>query len=151
MATARPTDESPKAKSARIRGARLAVRKPGSTPETTSATPVASASGSRVPARAVRVVVAALAIVGWARNGADVVGVPSARKHQTIWSESPAPTTREEMAATERRTQVGIVGAGPAGLMLGQLLGREGIESIVLEARSRDYVEHRIRAGVLEQ
>src|SRR5205085_7557708 len=55
------------------------------------------------------------------------------------------------MASSERRTQVGIVGAGPAGLMLGQLLGREGIESIVLEARSRDYVEHRIRAGVLEQ
>jgi p-hydroxybenzoate 3-monooxygenase len=48
------------------------------------------------------------------------------------------------------RTQVGIVGAGPAGLMLGQLLAREGIESVVLESRSRDYVEHRIRAGVLE-
>ena len=49
------------------------------------------------------------------------------------------------------RTQVGIVGAGPAGLMLGQLLAREGIESVVLESRSREYVEHRIRAGVLEQ
>ncbi len=49
------------------------------------------------------------------------------------------------------KTQVGIVGAGPAGLTLAQLLHSEGIESIVLEARSRDYVEHRIRAGVLEQ
>ena len=49
------------------------------------------------------------------------------------------------------RTQVGIVGAGPAGLTLAQLLHREGIESVVLEDRSRDYVEHRIRAGVLEQ
>jgi p-hydroxybenzoate 3-monooxygenase len=49
------------------------------------------------------------------------------------------------------RTQVGIVGAGPAGLTLGRLLEREGIESVVLEDRSRDYVEHRIRAGVLEQ
>jgi p-hydroxybenzoate 3-monooxygenase len=49
------------------------------------------------------------------------------------------------------RTQVGIVGAGPAGLTLGQLLAREGIESVVLEGRSRDHVEHRIRAGVLEQ
>jgi len=49
------------------------------------------------------------------------------------------------------RTQVGIVGAGPAGLTLAQLLHREGIESVVLEDRSRDYVEHRIRAGVIEQ
>jgi p-hydroxybenzoate 3-monooxygenase len=49
------------------------------------------------------------------------------------------------------RTQVGIVGAGPAGLLLAHLLHREGIESVVLEDRSRDYVEHRVRAGVLEQ
>ena len=49
------------------------------------------------------------------------------------------------------RTQVGIVGAGPAGLTLGQLLHREGIETIILEDRSRHYVEHRVRAGVLEQ
>ncbi|HYZ15128.1 MAG TPA: 4-hydroxybenzoate 3-monooxygenase [Candidatus Acidoferrum sp.] len=48
------------------------------------------------------------------------------------------------------RTQVGILGAGPAGLMLSHLLQREGIESIVLETRSRGYVEQRIRAGVLE-
>src|SRR5712671_4197325 len=50
-----------------------------------------------------------------------------------------------------RRTQVGIVGAGPAGLMLSHLLHLQGIESIVLEARSRDYVEERVRAGLLEQ
>jgi p-hydroxybenzoate 3-monooxygenase len=49
------------------------------------------------------------------------------------------------------RTQVGIVGAGPAGLLLSHLLHLEGIESVVLESRSRDYVEGRIRAGVLEQ
>jgi p-hydroxybenzoate 3-monooxygenase len=49
------------------------------------------------------------------------------------------------------RTQVGIVGAGPAGLMLAHLLAREGIESVVLEDRSREHVEHRVRAGVLEQ
>ena len=49
------------------------------------------------------------------------------------------------------RTQVGIVGAGPAGLTLAQLLRTRGIESVVVEDRSRDYVEHRIRAGVLEQ
>ncbi len=49
------------------------------------------------------------------------------------------------------RTRVGIVGAGPAGLLLSHLLHLEGIASVVLEARSRDYVESRIRAGVLEQ
>jgi p-hydroxybenzoate 3-monooxygenase len=49
------------------------------------------------------------------------------------------------------RTQVAIVGAGPAGLMLAQLLDREGIETIVLERRDRAYVEQRLRAGVLEQ
>jgi p-hydroxybenzoate 3-monooxygenase len=49
------------------------------------------------------------------------------------------------------RTQVAIVGAGPAGLLLGQLLHRAGIEAVIVEARSREYVEARIRAGVLEQ
>ena len=49
------------------------------------------------------------------------------------------------------RTQVGIVGAGPAGLVLGHLLGQRGIESVVIEARDRDYVQQRVRAGVLEQ
>jgi p-hydroxybenzoate 3-monooxygenase len=49
------------------------------------------------------------------------------------------------------RTQVGIVGAGPAGLLLAHLLHLRGIDSVVLEARSREYVEQRVRAGVLEQ
>ena len=49
------------------------------------------------------------------------------------------------------RTQVAIIGAGPAGLMLARLLQIEGIEAVVLEARSREHVEQRIRAGVLEQ
>ena len=49
------------------------------------------------------------------------------------------------------RTQVAIVGGGPAGLMLGRLLELRGIESVILEARDRDYVEQRVRAGVLEQ
>jgi p-hydroxybenzoate 3-monooxygenase len=48
-------------------------------------------------------------------------------------------------------TQVGIVGAGPAGLMLSHLLHRGGIESVVIEQRDRAYVEARVRAGVLEQ
>jgi p-hydroxybenzoate 3-monooxygenase len=49
------------------------------------------------------------------------------------------------------RTQVGIVGAGPAGLVLSHLLYREGIDSVVLEAHTREYVQERVRAGVLEQ
>ena len=49
------------------------------------------------------------------------------------------------------RTQVAIIGAGPAGLLLSHLLHLRGIDSVVLETRSRGYVEHRVRAGVLEQ
>jgi len=49
------------------------------------------------------------------------------------------------------RTQVGIVGAGPAGLTLALLLQREGIGCVILESRDRDYVERRVRAGLLEQ
>jgi len=49
------------------------------------------------------------------------------------------------------RTQVGIVGAGPAGLTLAHLLQREGVDTVVIEDRSQEYVEARIRAGVIEQ
>src|SRR3954449_3768338 len=49
------------------------------------------------------------------------------------------------------RTQVAIVGGGPAGLMLGRLLELRGIETVILEARDREYVQQRVRAGVLEQ
>jgi p-hydroxybenzoate 3-monooxygenase len=49
------------------------------------------------------------------------------------------------------RTQVGIVGAGPAGLMLSHLLHRAGISSVIVESRSRAYCEARIRAGLIEQ
>ena len=52
---------------------------------------------------------------------------------------------------TQVRTQVGIVGAGPAGLVLSHLLYLQGIDSVVVENRSRKYVEERVRAGVLEQ
>jgi p-hydroxybenzoate 3-monooxygenase len=49
------------------------------------------------------------------------------------------------------RTQIGIVGAGPAGLVLAHLLHLRGIESVVIETRSRKYIEERVRAGLLEQ
>jgi len=49
------------------------------------------------------------------------------------------------------RTQVGIVGAGPAGLLLSHILYLNGIDSVILETRSRSYIEERVRAGVLEQ
>lgn len=51
----------------------------------------------------------------------------------------------------ELRTQVGIIGAGPAGLFLAHLLHRSGVDCVVLENRSREYVESRVRAGVLER
>src|SRR3989304_9665517 len=50
-----------------------------------------------------------------------------------------------------RDTQVCIIGAGPAGLVRAHLLNLAGIDCVVLENRSREYVEHRVRAGVLEQ
>jgi p-hydroxybenzoate 3-monooxygenase len=56
----------------------------------------------------------------------------------------------ERNQVTSERTQVGIVGAGPAGLLLSHLLFRQGIDSVVLELRSREHIEARVRAGVLE-
>jgi p-hydroxybenzoate 3-monooxygenase len=55
------------------------------------------------------------------------------------------------MSIATQRTQVAIVGAGPAGLLLGRMLDRAGIDNVVLERRDRAYCEARIRAGVLEQ
>ena len=49
------------------------------------------------------------------------------------------------------RTQVAIIGAGPSGLLLGQLLYKAGIDAIILERQSGDYVLSRIRAGVLDK
>ena len=55
------------------------------------------------------------------------------------------------MHRSDMKTQVAIIGAGPSGLMLGQLLHRRGIDSVILEHRTPEYVLSRIRAGVLEQ
>ena len=51
----------------------------------------------------------------------------------------------------EERTQVAIIGAGPAGMLLAHLLAAEGVDSVVVESRSEEYVASRIRAGILEQ
>src|SRR5262245_25109821 len=69
-------------------------------------------------------------------------------------SHSPLPTPYSPLPTIfggAMRTQVGIVGAGPAGLLLSRLLWLQGVESVVIETRSREYVESRVRAGVLEQ
>jgi len=55
------------------------------------------------------------------------------------------------VSTTRVRTRVGIVGAGPAGLLLGRMLSRAGVDNVILERRDRAYCEARIRAGVLEQ
>ena len=49
------------------------------------------------------------------------------------------------------RTQVGIIGAGPSGLMLSHMLHLEGIESVIIERSAQEHVQNRLRAGVLEQ
>jgi p-hydroxybenzoate 3-monooxygenase len=60
-------------------------------------------------------------------------------------------TTSAGAGAPDLRTQVAIIGAGPAGMLLSHLLAADGIESVVLETRSAEYVAGRIRAGILEQ
>src|SRR5450432_4377724 len=60
-------------------------------------------------------------------------------------------TSRRQRHTTAMKTQVAIVGAGPAGLLLGALLAKAGIETVIVEQRSPDYVLGRIRAGLLEQ
>jgi p-hydroxybenzoate 3-monooxygenase len=55
------------------------------------------------------------------------------------------------MANPDLRTQVAIVGAGPAGMLLAHLLAADGVESVIVETRSEEYVASRIRAGILEQ
>jgi p-hydroxybenzoate 3-monooxygenase len=56
-----------------------------------------------------------------------------------------------DLRESDVRTQIAIVGAGPAGLTLALLLQREGIDCVIVENRSRDYVQRRVRAGLLEQ
>src|SRR5215475_3773795 len=62
-----------------------------------------------------------------------------------------AATLNLRLGARSMRTQVGIVGAGPAGLLLSRLLGLAGIDTIVLEKRTPEYLRARVRAGLLEQ
>lgn len=63
----------------------------------------------------------------------------------------PTPINPSDSRMLPRRTQVAIIGAGPSGLLLGQLLHNAGVDNVILERRSGDYVLGRVRAGVLEQ
>lgn len=63
----------------------------------------------------------------------------------------PETASWDQLGGKVLRVQVAIIGAGPAGLLLGQLLHKAGIDAVILEQRSREYVLGRIRAGVLEQ
>ena len=96
---------------------------------------------------------AASASAAWARPRKS----PASRcsSQATRQAGSPARPSRSTAARcsakTTMRVQVAIIGSGPAGLLLGQLLIRAGIDAIIVEQRSKDYVLERIRAGVLEQ
>src|SRR6478736_505858 len=91
---------------------------------------------------------------------------PSRATVSPSWTRSATASARDVISACVRivnasafteqyhramRTQVAIVGGGPAGLMLGRLLELRGIDSVIIERRDRDYVQQRVRAGVLEQ
>src|SRR3954451_24216438 len=91
---------------------------------------------------------------------------PSRATVSPSWTRSATASARDVISACVRivnsssdveqyhrrmRTQVAIVGGGPAGLMLGRLLELRGIENVILEARDQEYVQQRVRAGVLEQ
>src|SRR5580704_1083378 len=79
------------------------------------------------------------------------------RRYSSTWGCKPPQSIsflellRIKSVPISLRTQVGIVGAGPAGLVLSHLLYLQGIDSVVIENRSREYSEQRVRAGVLEQ
>jgi len=73
------------------------------------------------------------------------------RKAMSIEQGEPERLRLPDAGTVVRKAQVGIVGAGPAGLMLSHLLHRDGIDSVIVEVRSRKYIEERNRAGMLEQ
>src|SRR3974390_3554095 len=82
------------------------------------------------------------------RSDRDVFHEPRVRQDSAQRTPKTETNPKTKM---KLRTQIGIVGAGPAGLVLSQLLHLQGIDSIIIEARSREYCEQRVRAGVLEQ
>src|SRR5207342_2010810 len=102
--------------------------------------------GTVTPARAIRQSNSAASASG---DGVSAMSVPLRLDRRRLCTRK-AGRLHWHRRRRAMRTQVGIVGAGPAGVLLSHLLHLQGIGSIVLEARSREYVENRIRAGVLE-
>ena len=85
-----------------------------------------------------------------ARAHSEKVQVSAVRVHSDVHGFCPPLSNRRTVEGDMTKTQVVIVGAGPAGLLLSQLLRRSGIDTLVLERHARDHVERRIRAGLLE-
>src|SRR5438094_9782845 len=81
----------------------------------------------------------------------DIGSASAERKSRGAARPRLAPWCRREGAAMTGRTTVAIVGAGPAGLLLGHILAASGVPFVLVENRSREHVLGRIRAGVLEQ
>ena len=89
-------------------------------------------------------------------SGATSAALPSGKTEDRARGFGTGPTkavrfSLDEMGANRMRVQVAIIGAGPAGLLLGQLLHLAGVDALIIEKKSRDYVLGRVRAGVLEQ
>src|SRR3954447_4617926 len=77
--------------------------------------------------------------------------VSRGRDPSRSWRTSHVPLAPSPIKEKTMRTQVGIIGAGPAGLMLSHLLHLRGIDSVVIDLRTRQDIEETIKAGVLEQ
>jgi p-hydroxybenzoate 3-monooxygenase len=75
----------------------------------------------------------------------------TATSHAASQEQGQEQSQEQGLGQSQERTQIGIIGAGPAGLLLGHLLHRAGLDTVILESRAREHVAQRQRAGLLEQ